>query len=344
MPLDYAVRRLPDASRLHSQRAKAWLIHRIGLFVGTSWTSLAAVVEKADITVDVVVALLREQFPQWADLPVRPVDVDGNDNTSFRLGDELLVRLPSHDRYVLGVEKEHRWLPVLAKQLPLPIPQPLAKGEPSDVFRRVWSVYRWLDGETAGSNPPADRVAFAEDVAAFLDALYRIDATGGPAAGEQSFWRGAPLSRYDRQTRKAIADLGDAIDADAATAVWDAALGTPYTKEPVWVHGDVAQNILLVRDGCLSAVIDFGTSAVGDPACDTVLAWTFLDGESREAFRERLPVDHDTWVRGRGWAIWKALITLAWNSQASPAFTHECQRVVVDVFAEHHAEAKSTRN
>ena len=149
---------------------------------------------------------------------------------------------------------------------------------------------------------------------------------------------------YDRQTRKAIADLGDAIDTDAATAVWDAALGTPYTKEAVGVHGDVAQNNLLVRDGCLRAVIDFGTSAVGDPACDTVLAWTFLDGESREAFRERLPVDHDTWVRGRGWAIWKALITLAWNSQASPAFTHECQRVVVDVFAEHHAEAKSTRN
>ena len=95
---------------------------------------------------------------------------------------------------------------------------------------------------------------------------------------------------YDRQTRKAIADLGDAIDTDAATAVWDAALGTPYAKEPVWVHGDVAQNNLLVRDGCLRAVIDFGTSAVGDPACDTVLAWTFLDGESREAFRERLPV------------------------------------------------------
>ena len=275
--------------------------------------------DKADITVDVVVALLREQFPQWADLPVRPVDVDGNDNTSFRLGDELLVRLPSHERYVLGVEKEHRWLPVLATQLPLPIPQPVAKGEPSDgVFPRIWSVYRWLDGETAGVAPPADRVAFAVDVATFLDALYRVDATAGPAAGEQSFWRGAPLSRYDRQTRKAIADLGDAIDAEAATSVWDAALGAPNANEPVWVHGDVAQNNLVVRDGRLSAVIDFGCSAVGDPACDTVLAWTFLDGASRDAFRERLPVDHDTWRRGRGWAIWKALITLAWNPRADP--------------------------
>jgi aminoglycoside phosphotransferase (APT) family kinase protein len=302
-------------------------------------------VDKADITVDVVVALLRDQFPQWADLYVRPVDVDGNDNTSFRLGDDLLVRLPSHERYVLGVEKEHRWLPVLAKELPLPIPQPVAKGEPADrVFPRVWSVYRWLDGETAGVDPPRDRVTFAVDVAAFLEALYRIDASGGPAAGEQSFWRGAPLTRYDRQTRKAIADLGDAIDIEAATSVWDAALAAPYTEEPVWVHGDVAQNNLLVRDGRLSALIDFGTSAVGDPACDTVLAWTFLDGASREAFRERLPVDRDTWVRGRGWAIWKALITLAWNADAHSPFTDECQRVLADVIAEHQAEATSTRS
>jgi len=295
-------------------------------------------VEKSDITVDVVVALLNEQFPQWAELPVRPVAIDGWDNTSFRLGEELLVRLPSADRYVLGVEKEHRWLPVLAPQLPLPIPQPVAKGQPSGVFPRVWSIYGWLEGETVGTAPPTDRVAFAVDVASFLDALYRIDASDGPVAGEQSFWRGASLTRYDRQTRKAIADLGDAIDGDAATAVWDAALGAPHAGPPVWAHGDVAQNNLLVSGGRLSAVIDFGTSAVGDPACDTVFAWTFLDGESREAFRARLPVDHDTWVRGRGWAIWKALITLAWNAAAPSAYVEECTRVLADVISEHRDE------
>lgn len=294
---------------------------------------------KEGITVDVVTALLREQFPKWADLPVRPVDVDGNDNTSFRLGDELLVRLPSHERYVLGVEKEHRWLPVLASQLPLPIPRPVAKGKPSKgVFPRIWSVYRWLEGETAGVAPLSDRTAFAADVADFLAALYRIDASGGPAGGEQSFGRGAPLDRYDRQTRKAIADLGRGVAADAATAVWDAALSVPSTHAPVWVHGDVAQNNLLVSNGRLSGVIDFGTSAVGDPACDTVLAWTFLDGVSRQVFRDRLPVDDNTWVRGRGWALWKALITMAWNPDANPAFTAECRRVVADVLAEHEQE------
>lgn len=291
--------------------------------------------EKQDITVDVVVELLHEQFPDWARLPVRPVEVDGNDNTSFRLGDDLLVRLPSHERYVAGVEKEHRWLPQLEAQLPLPIPQPVAKGEPSGTFPRIWSVYRWLEGEPAGSHPPDDRAAFARDVASFLGGLYAVDASEGPPAGEHNFWRGGPLSHYDRETRAAIADLGDEIDPDAATAVWDAALGQPFTGRPVWVHGDVAENNLLVRDGALSAVIDFGSSGVGDPSCDTVLAWTFLDGESRRAFREQLPVDDATWARGRGWAMWKALITLAWNSQADPEFTQQCRRVVAAVIAEH---------
>ena len=296
--------------------------------------------EKAEVTVDVVQALVRDQFPQWADLPVRPVEVDGNDNTSFRLGDDLLVRLPSHERYVLGVEKEHRWLPVLAPCLPLPIPAPVATGRPvAGVFPRIWSVYEWIEGEVAGADPPADRVTFARDVAGFLGALYAIDATDGPAAGEQSFWRGAALTRYDRQTRKAVADLGEAVDAAAVLEVWDAALAAPFVGTPVWVHGDVAENNLLVRDGRLCGVIDFGTSAVGDPSCDTVLAWTFLAGESRAAFRATLPVDDATWVRGRGWAIWKALITLAWNRDPSSAFTRQCERVVADVVAEHRLES-----
>lgn len=298
--------------------------------------------EKADITADVVVALLRDQFPHWANLPVRPVDFDGNVNSSFRLGAELLVRLPSLD--VLDVDKEHRWLPILAKQLPLPIPQPVAKGQPSSLFPRVWSVYRWLDGETADRRPPADRVAFAVDIAAFLEALHRVDATDGPAPGEHSFWRGGPLTHYSGQTRNAIAELGDVIDTAGATSVWNAAINAPYAGPPVWVHGDLAAHNLLVRDGRLSGVIDFGALAAGDPACDTVLAWTFLDGESRRAFRQRWSVDHDTWVRGRGWAIWWALYILAWYPDANPSFTLQCQRVLTDVIAEHQAEAKPEKD
>jgi len=323
------------------QRGSCWVERFADDVTGTTlrWSpsvELAPRVDTRDITAAVVERLVREQFPRWADLPVRPVDLDGNDNTSFRLGEPLVARLPSHERYVAGVEKEHRWLPYLGPHLPLPVPEPVATGRPSaGVFPRPWSIYRWLDGQPAGTAVPADRVRFARDVAGFLEVLYRVDPSGGPAPGEQNSWRGGALTRYDRQTRRAVADLDGRIDAGAALAVWDAAIAAPSTGPPVWVHGDVAANNLLVRDGCLAAVIDFGTCAVGDPACDTVLAWTFLDGASRRAFRERLPVDDGTWARGRGWALWKALVTVARNPDADPVFTAECHRVLATVIAEH---------
>jgi aminoglycoside phosphotransferase (APT) family kinase protein len=266
--------------------------------------------EKAAITPQLVSRLVAAQFPQWADLPVTPVELDGWDNTTFRLGEELALRLPSADAYVQQVDKEHRWLPVLAPQLPLAIPRPLAKGVPGSGFPRPWSVYRWLPGEHTTMDRVDDLARFATDLADFLAALYAADPGEGPAPGEHNFHRGGPLTVYDGQTRAAISTLKHEIDAGAATEAWEAALAATWRGPPVWVHGDVAASNLLVADGRLSAVVDFGCSAVGDPACDTVIAWTFLFGESRQLFRDRLPVDEGTWARGRGWALWKALITL----------------------------------
>jgi len=267
-------------------------------------------VEKAGITPELVARLVASQFPDWAGLPVQRVELDGWDNTTFRLGDDLSVRLPSADGYVPQVEKEHRWLPVLAPRLPLPIPTPVGRGEPGPGFPRPWSVYRWLPGEHASPARVADPVRFATDLAGFLAALYAIDAAGGPKAGAHSFYRGSPPSVYDPETRESIETLRDEVDADGATAVWEAALAAPWHGPDLWLHGDVTASNLLVEDGRLSAVIDFGCSAVGDPACDTTMAWTFFAGESRAAFREGVPLDEDTWARGRGWALWKALNTI----------------------------------
>jgi aminoglycoside phosphotransferase (APT) family kinase protein len=239
-----------------------------------------------------------------------PVELDGWDNTTFRLGEGLSVRLPSGDVYSAQVDKEHRWLPVLAPLLPLPIPEPLAKGVPGCGFPRPWSVYRWLAGEHATVERVADLNRFATDLAEFLGALYAIDPTGGPAPGKHNFWRGGPLTTYDAETGEAISALRAEIDTDAATELWEAALAATWHGPPVWIHGDVAAANLLVVDGRLSAVIDFGCSAVGDPACDLTIAWTFFSGDSRAAFRDGLPLDDGTWARGRGWALWKALITL----------------------------------
>jgi aminoglycoside phosphotransferase (APT) family kinase protein len=265
---------------------------------------------KADITPQLASRLVLAQFPHWADLPVSTVELHGWDNTTFRLGDELAIRLPSAAAYVPQVEKEHRWLPRLAPELPLPIPEPVAKGAPAEGFPYPWSIYRWLDGEPATAENVADVNRFAADLADFLAALYRIAAAGGPPAGEHSFFRGGPLSVYDEQTREAIAALAGEIDADAAAELWETALAATRHGPPVWVHGDVTASNLLVAEGRLSAVIDFGCSAVGDPACDLAIAWTFFAGRHRETFRERVALDDATWARARGWALWKALITI----------------------------------
>jgi aminoglycoside phosphotransferase (APT) family kinase protein len=264
---------------------------------------------KEDLTCDVARALIAEQCPQWAHLPIVDVPVNGWDNSSFRLGDDKLVRLPSHERYVLGVHKEHRWLPWLAPQLPLAIPTPLYLGHPGTEFPRSWSVYGWIDGEPLSTGRIDDHVQLATDVADFLRVLYSLDGSDGPPAGKQNFMRGLPLTVFDEQTREAIETQRDTLDVPAVTALWEEACSTAWAGDPVWFHGDVAPNNLLVRDGRLCAFIDFGTSGVGDPACDVVLGYTFLSGAARAAYRERLALDDDTWTRGRGWALWKALIT-----------------------------------
>lgn len=267
--------------------------------------------DKGNITPAVAARVVAAQFPQWSNLPVVPVALDGWDNTTFRLGDELAVRLPSADAYVAQVEKEHRWLPVLARHLCLRIPIPVAIGRPSAEFSRPWSVYRWIEGDPASVERIASLSVFASDLARFLRELYAIDARGGPAPGAHNFFRGGSVDIYDTQTRKSIQLLSDEVDAEAATGLWEEALASTWDRAPVWVHGDVGASNLLVVDGELRAVIDFGCAAVGDPACDLTMAWTFFTDESREVFRCGLPLDRATWERGRGWALWKALITLA---------------------------------
>jgi aminoglycoside phosphotransferase (APT) family kinase protein len=261
------------------------------------------------MTEDLVSRLVAEQFPQWAGLPVEPVALNGWDNKTFRLGGELSVRLPSHDSYVAQIDKEHRWLPVLAGQLPLPIPSPVAKGEPGPAFPRPWSVYRWLPGEPALVDRIGDLVEFAGALAGFLSALYRADPSG-PPPGPHSFSRGGPVSVWDEQVRQAIDALDGEIPARAVTDGWEAALASTWSGPPVWVHGDVVGSNLLAVDGRLHAVIDFGCSAVGDPACDLAVAWTLFSGESRSVFRAELGLDQATWDRGRGWALWKAMAML----------------------------------
>ena len=284
-------------------------------------------VKKADITPGLVSRLVAAQFPQWAGLPVRPVDVDGWDNATFRLGELMSVRLPSSQAYVEQVEKEHRWLP---------IPQPLAIGRPGCGFPRPWSVYRWIEGQTAAAAGVANLPEFAADLADFLTALYKVDPSGGPLPGTHNFFRGGSPAYYDGETRTALAALRGQIDTVLAAEVWKEALAARWDGRPVWFHGDAQPgNLLLDSSGRLSAVIDFGTSGIGDPACDTTIAWTFLSGESKRVFKERLPFDEETWTRGRGWAIWKAMIVLVEQLDTDPGEAELTKNVIGKIIADH---------
>ncbi|WP_109211019.1 MULTISPECIES: aminoglycoside phosphotransferase family protein [Microbacterium] len=273
--------------------------------------------------------LVGEQFPQWAELDVRPVLPGGNDHRSFRLGDELSVRLPSAPGYVPQVAKEQSWLPRLAPHLPLPVPTVRGAGRPSALFAAPWSVYGWLPGRNAAVAAIDDHARLAEDLAGFLVALRAADPAGGPAPGLHSAFRGGPVAHWDDEMRDLLQRV-QGRDRDIAEGIWRDALAAPSAAEPVWFHGDVAAANLLIRDGALAAVVDFGCAAVGDPACDTVPLWTMFEGAARDAFRETLAVDEATWARGRGWALWKALIML---TNKPPGQAEFARRVLGELLA-----------
>lgn len=294
---------------------------------------------RAGITAELVARLVAEQHPRWAGLPVVPVEADGWDNRTYRLGDALTVRLPTQERYVAAVAKEDRWLPVLAPQLPLAVPEPVATGRPGAGYPHPWSVRRWIPGRPVGSAPVEDLTAFARTLAGFLRALRRADPTGGPAAGAHSFFRGCPPEHYDAEVVRSLESLGPAVDRSAARAVWWDALTSRWTGSPVWFHGDIAPGNLLLDDrGRLTAVLDFGTSGVGDPACELVIAWTFLHSDARSTFRAEVRLDDAAWRRARGWALWKALLVAAEHGPTSPV-GREQLRVVDEVLTEHAAES-----
>jgi len=295
--------------------------------------------DEVDVDIPLVSWLLAAQFPQWASLPIKPVEPLGTDNALFRLGDEMVVRLPRRKQTTQTLEKELRWLPILAAQLPLPIPIPKVEGTPAEGYPFRWSVYRWLKGENATVELVTDLKQLAIDLAQFLAALQRIEPAGGPLPGGHNFFRGVPLRRRDEVTRTAIASLGRAIDRDAVTAAWEAALRAPeWEGSPVWVHGDLDRRNILIRRGRLCGIIDFGCLGVGDPACDGMAAWKLLSAETRDIFRTALSVNEATWLRSRGWALSQALMALSYyTKETNPTLVLEAQRWMTETLADRSA-------
>jgi aminoglycoside phosphotransferase (APT) family kinase protein len=255
--------------------------------------------KEVDTDVDLVRRLLREQHPQWADLSITRVPSAGTDNAMYRLGDHLAARLPRIDWAIEHVAKEQRWLPLLAPHLPLAVPLPVAAGAPTVEFPHPWGVVEWLPGQMATLDLLDDPVQAARDLAAFVRALRSVDATGGP-----SHPRGSAIRHRDRATREAIEVVDGDVDADRLMRVWEAAVAAPDHDGPAtWFHGDLAYLNVLAVDGRVSAVIDWGTCGVGDPAVDMIVAWSLLPSGARDVYRDELGVDDAEWARGKGWVL-----------------------------------------
>lgn len=279
-----------------------------------------------------VADLVRDQLPRWAHLPVTPVARQGWDNRTFRLGDELSVRLPSAEGYVPAVAREALVLPHLAAHLPLPLPEVVATGGPGRGYPFPWTVRRWLPGATVDDAGDLDRARLADDLGRWLAALRGAPAGPGPLAGRHNHFRGCHPSVYGDEVQTTLGRLATCVDAGACRRVWDDATTSAWPHAPVWVHGDVAVGNLLVDEGRLSAVIDFGGCALGDPACDLVVAWTLFRTDEREVFRRAVDLPDDVWARARGWALCKALITAA--DGGGPGGADEALRVIGEVLAD----------
>ncbi|MGV4886094.1 aminoglycoside phosphotransferase family protein [Streptomyces viridosporus] len=286
--------------------------------------------DEVDVDAALVGRLVAGRFPRWAGLPVERLRSSGTENAMFRLGPDLVVRLPRHPGAVEGVAHEQRWLPRLGPLLPFAAPEPLGRGGPGEGFPWPWSVYRWLEGANPVAGALDDPVSLARDLAAFVTALRGVDATDGPPCH-----RGVPLAHRDAPTREAIARLAGRVDTDAVTALWEEALGAPeHAGAPVWAHGDLSPGNVLVGGGRLTAVIDFGSVGVGDPAVDLIVAWNLLPAEARGAFRAAVGADEAQWARGRGWALSIALIALPYYWDTNPPLAANSRHVIKEILAE----------
>jgi aminoglycoside phosphotransferase (APT) family kinase protein len=297
------------------------------------------------IDLDLVRRLVGRSFPQHADLGLAPLAASGSSNAMFRLGEELLVRLPRQPGGSASIEKEACWLPTLAAGLSVPVPEVVGVGAPGFGYPETWSLTRWIDGQPpavpwspSASGPSQD---LALDLAQVIAELSGIEV---PCAAEEDpgleWYRGGTLSDIDEDFRPWVEDCRDlpdlGLDLTHALAVWDLALAAEQAVEPgrVWYHGDLFAENLLVRDGRLAAVLDFGGLAVGDGTVDLAVAWEVLDAAGRDVFFDALEVDEGTRMRSMGWALAIAMMAFPYYWHTLPSRCSARRSMAAAVLAE----------
>jgi len=290
--------------------------------------------DEFDIDEALVRRLLVGQVPQWAELPLRLVEPIGTDNVMIRLGDALAVRLPRIEAAAAGIIKEQQLVPRIAPHLPVAVPVPVGVGVPGQGYPWSWSVYRWVLGRNP--EPGEADLRLAGELADFVRALRGVDTFGLTAEGPLHSYRADPIQLRDTVTRAGIDDCAGLLDTVGVVRAWEQARRVAeFTGPPVWMHADLHPGNLLVRDGHLAAVLDWGGLALGDPALDCLVAWTLLSPLTRPTFRARVGVDEDAWWRGRAWALSIALVALPYYARTNTQITrwarYTIHQVVEDV-------------
>ena len=257
--------------------------------------------------------LVRDQFPNWASLPVT-LAATGTVNAMYRLGDSMVVRVPFvPDSTGIGFEAE--WLPKIARELDVAIPSVLGIGEPTSAYPLPWLVLNWLEGDMVVPGELENADELASDLAVFITDMRRLDPIGAPAG-----YRCGPLHPLDSEVRKCLSQVGDLVRVPELLLLWQRALDAPsWAGAPVWAHCDLLSGNVLTSEGRLSGILDFAAAGVGDPACDLMAGWSMLPAASREIFRGLLGIDDHEWDRGRGWALSQAAIALPYYRNTFPA-------------------------
>lgn len=283
----------------------------------------------AGLDVGLVSRLIARQFPQWADLTLRPVASTGTDNAIFRLGEALAVRLPRDAEAAAAIAKEQTWLPGFADRLPLDIPAAMGLGEPAEGHGWCWGICRWVEGRDAADGSIADDAGSAAALGRFLTALRRVDPAVGPRAGPLNNYRGVALRHLDQRVRGCLAQLAGDIDTVLAAEVWEAGLAANVHEGPrVWIHGDLHPGNLVARDGLLAGVIDFGLLGVGDPAADLMAGWTVFSASVRGAFLEEAGADPAARLRARAWALYSGVVALPFYRERNPTLAGISRRTL----------------
>ena len=282
-----------------------------------------------DVTTRLVEGLIREQFPDWQQLPVRPVASHGTVNALFRIGDGLVARFPIQpgdpDAIRRELEDEADAARRLGTMSPYPTPEPIAIGEPTAGYPLPWAVYTWLDGTIAYDVDVAGSTAFAEDLARFVLALRAAPTDGRVFTGS---WRGGVLTSQDEYVADGLERSTEMIDVEALARLWAELRTTPRTEPDVWTHRDLMPGNLLVAAGRLAGVIDVGTFTVSDPAMDLQPAWNLMDKQARTAFRAALGSDDNEWRRGMGWSFAQAIGSLWYYVETNPVMSRTAHRTL----------------